>query len=85
MIERREVPIPVRTAFSRLYMVGMTCFRLILCPGDDVLAVTAAATIGVIDGNIKEAIMPRDEIDDFIKELRQSSERLKYLGSNTYS
>lgn len=66
IMERKEGPVPVRTTLNRLYIVGMTCFRLMLCPGDDILAVITAATIGVVDGNVKEAIMPRDEIDNFI-------------------
>lgn len=43
---------------NKLAVVSMTAFRLMLCPGDDVLVVTSAVAIGINDRSEHQAALP---------------------------
>lgn len=48
----------INPLWGRLVTVGATAFRLMLCPGDDILAVTSVVTVGINNHSEQLAALP---------------------------
>lgn len=78
----RRITVPVKDkspaqviSFKQLGIIGAFCFRFLLCPGDDILAVTSIMTL-TTDQAPKAAVLPKNEVTDFINQLK----KLRSLG-----